>query len=288
MRITLIGLGKMGSALAKRILLSKLDLTVFNRTKEKMQPIVQAGARAANSLEEAVKNADVIITSLLDDRAVLQTVSAFIDFMPKGAIHVGTSTIMPETSKQLSLLHEKHQQIYIGGNVLGVPKVAEKGELTTIAAGNAGAIQQCENIFKSYSATIVNVGNEAYQANVFKICTNYLLVSAIETIGELYTFAEKSNLSKDILQKFFHIVFAHPAYKLYVDKIKERNFDDVNFELTGGMKDIKLFQQAFAQVGVVPGIANILKDKFIIALAHQLGAKDWSAVTEVTRLEANI
>lgn len=288
MRITLIGLGKMGSALAKRILLSKLDLTVFNRTKEKMQPIVQAGAKGANSLEEAVKNADVVITSLLDDQAVLQTVSAFIDFMPKGAIHVGASTIMPETSKQLSALHEKKQQIYIGGNVLGVPKVAEKGELTTIAAGDAKAIQQCENIFKSYSSTIVNVGNEAYLANVFKICTNYLLISAIETMGELYAFAEKSNLSKDILQKFFHVVFAHPAYKLYVDKIKERNFDDVNFELTGGMKDIKLFQQAFAQVGVVPGIANILKDKFIIALAHQMGSKDWSAVTDVTRLEANI
>lgn len=289
MKVTLIGLGKMGSVLAKRLLLSQqFELTVFNRTKEKMQPLIAAGATGANSLEDAVKSADVVMTCLLDDDAVLQTVSNFIDFLPKNAIHIGTSTILPATSKKLSKLHEKHHQIYLGGNVLGVPKVGEKGALTTIAAGNPDAIQKCEPLFKSYSSTIILAGEEAYQANVFKICSNYLLATAIEAMGELYAFAEKSHIDSEIIQKFFHVVFAHPAYKLYVDKIKERNFDEVNFALQGGMKDISLFQKAFADVGVVPSIANIIKDKFIIAMAHDMEGKDWSAVTEVTRREANI
>lgn len=289
MNITLIGLGKMGVALAGRLLLnSSFQLTVFNRTKEKMQPLIQAGAKGAASLQEAVKNADIVITALLDDDAVIQVVSAMLDAMPKGAIHIGTSTILPETSKRMTALHAEHQQIYVGGNVLGVPKVAEKGGLTTLAAGDETALQKCDAIFKSYSSTVVYVGKEAYQANAFKICTNYLLSSAIEAMGEIYTFAEKSQIDLEVVYQFFHLVFAHPAYKLYIDKIRERKFDEVNFDLKGGMKDITLFQQAFAQVGVVPDIANILKDKFIVALAHGMAGKDWSAVTDITRMEANI
>jgi len=288
MKIALIGLGKMGTALAKRVLLQHFDLTVFNRTSEKMQPLIQIGAKGASSLQNAVKNADVIITCLLDDQAVLESVGTFINDMPSGAIHIGTSTILPETSKKLTLLHEQHHQLYLACNVLGIPKVAEQGHLTSIVAGNQHAIQQCDAIFKSYSSTIIPVGDHAYQANVFKICANYMLATAIEAMGEIYTFAEKSELNIDVVHKFFHLVFAHPAYKLYVDKIKDRNFDEVNFELTGGMKDMSLFQHAFAQVGVVPDIINIIKDKFITAIAYNMSHKDWSAVTEITRMGANI
>lgn len=288
MKVTLIGLGKMGSVLAKRLLDANFELTVFNRTREKMQPLITMGAKGANSMEEAVTGKELIITSLLDDNAVLQTVDGFIHFMKPGAIHLGTSTILPETSKELTALHDKHGLIYIAGNVLGVPKAAARGELTTIAAGNAEAIEQCRPVFNAYSIKIINAGSMPYQANVIKICMNYLLVSTIETMGELYTFAEKSQVDTGILNTLFHSVFAHPAFQLYVDKIKERNFDDVNFDLKGGFKDLSLFQQALTNAQVVPHIANIIKDKFIIALAHHLEEKDWSAVTEITRLQANI
>lgn len=288
MKVTLIGLGKMGSVLAQRLLDANFELTVFNRTREKMQPLITMGAKGASSLEDAVTGKELIITSLLDDNAVLQTVDGFIHFMKPGAIHLGTSTILPETSKQLTTFHDKHGLIYIAGNVLGVPKAAARGELTTIAAGSAEAIEQCRPVFNAYSTKIITAGSMPYQANVIKICMNYLLVSTIETMGELYTFAEKSQVDTGILNTLFHSVFAHPAFQLYVDKIKERNFDDVNFDLKGGFKDLNLFQQALTNAQVVPHIANIIKDKFIIALAHHLEEKDWSAVTEITRLQANI
>ncbi|MCC5013546.1 MULTISPECIES: NAD(P)-dependent oxidoreductase [unclassified Legionella] len=288
MKVTLIGLGKMGSVLAQRLLDANFELTVFNRTREKMQPLITMGAKGASSLEDAVTGKELIITSLLDDNAVLQTVDGFIHFMKPGAIHLGTSTILPETSKQLTTLHDKHGLIYIAGNVLGVPKAAARGELTTIAAGSAEAIEQCRPVFNAYSTKIITAGSMPYQANVIKICMNYLLVSTIETMGELYTFAEKSQVDTGILNTLFHSVFAHPAFQLYVDKIKERNFDEVNFDLKGGFKDLNLFQQALTNAQVVPHIANIIKDKFIIALAHHLEEKDWSAVTEITRLQANI
>jgi 3-hydroxyisobutyrate dehydrogenase-like beta-hydroxyacid dehydrogenase len=116
---------------------------------------------------------------------------------------------------------------------------------------------------------------------------NYFLVTVIETLGELYTFAEKNAMDIALMNTLFHSIFAHPAFQLYVDKIRDRNFDEVNFDLAGGFKDISLFQQAFTDARVVPSIANIIKDKFIIALAHNMASKDWSAITEVTREQAN-
>ncbi|KTD54388.1 3-hydroxyisobutyrate dehydrogenase [Legionella sainthelensi] len=288
MKITLIGLGKMGSVLAERLLAANFDLTVFNRTKEKMRPLIQAGARGAETLEDAVKEARIIITCLLDDQAVLEATRSFICYQSPHTIHIGTSTILPETSKQLFNFHQKNGSTYIAANVLGVPKAAARGELTTLVAGPEDVIEQCKPIFASYSIKVIPVGTQPFQANVVKICMNYFLVTAIETMGELYTFAEKSNVNPSILNTLFHTVFAHPAFQLYVDKISQRDFDDVNFDIKGGFKDLNLFQQAFAQAGVVPEIANIIKDKFIIALAHHMEHKDWSAITEITRLQANL
>lgn len=291
MKVALIGLGKMGKVLAQRILLGEFSLTVYNRTAIKMQPLIRAGAKGADSLQAAVENADVVITCLLDDAAVLECVNGekgFLSFLKSGAIHIGTSTILPSTSKTLSSLHAENKSLYIAANVLGVPKAAEKGELTTIVAGSKDIIEKLTPLFLCYSQKIIHAGTQAYQANAMKICINYLLASSIEMLGEIYAFAEKNEMDISIIHDFLQTVYAHPAFKLYVDKIKDRNFDEVNFNLSGGFKDLRLFQQAFANAHVVPDVANIIANKFIIALAHEMENKDWSAITEITRQQAGL
>jgi len=291
MNVALIGLGKMGTVLGQRILLGNFPLTVYNRTAIKMQPLTHLGAKGAQTTQEAVQNADVVITCLFDDAAVLETVQGkqgFLSALKPNAIHIGTSTILPQTSKILSQLHKEQGSIYIAANVLGVPKVAQKGELTTIVAGDKQTIEKLTGLFHSYSSTIIHVGIEPFHANVVKICMNYLLASAIETMGEIYTFAEKNTVDLNIIHTLFHNVFAHPAFKLYIDKIKARNFEEVNFSLDGGFKDLRLFQTAFADARVVPDVANILMNKFLIALAQGMETKDWSAVTEVTRQQSGL
>ena len=253
-----------------------------------MQPLITAGAQGTASLQDAVKNADIVVTCLLDDKAILETTTNFLATLKPTAIHIGASTIMPQTSKKLMGLHAAHGSIYLAGNVLGIPKAAEKGALTSIVAGDKKAIDQCMSIFNSYSTKVLYVGDKPFQANAMKICCNYFLVTAIEAMGELYTFAEKSELDKEFLAEFFHVVFGHPAFKLYIDKIKDRNFLDVNFELSGGFKDLNLFQQAFTDAYVAPDIANAIKNKFIIAMAHDMAHQDWSAVTEITRKQAGL
>jgi 3-hydroxyisobutyrate dehydrogenase-like beta-hydroxyacid dehydrogenase len=105
MQITLIGLGKMGTAMAQRIVQGNFNLTVFNRTKEKMQPLIQAGAKSASSAKDAAAHADIVLTALLDDASILQIVNGndgFLTSLKQGAIHINTSTILPETAKLLA------------------------------------------------------------------------------------------------------------------------------------------------------------------------------------------
>lgn len=290
-QIALIGLGKMGSAIAQRLLQADFNLVVYNRTREKMQTLIEMGATGAASPREAVAAADIVITCVLNDQALMEIVDGkegFLHALGKDKIHIGTSTVLPSTSKTLAQLHQRHGNVYIAANVLGVPKAAARGELTTLVAGDSQCIDQCTGIFNAYSSKIIRAGDAAYQANAMKICINYLLVSNIEAMSEIYAFAEKSALDLDTLNAFFHTVFAHPAFKLYVDKIKQRNFGEVNFDLNGGFKDINLFLQGFAEAKAVPGIASVIKNKFITALAYDMGQEDWSAIYNIIRMEAGL
>jgi 3-hydroxyisobutyrate dehydrogenase-like beta-hydroxyacid dehydrogenase len=111
---------------------------------------------------------------------------------------------------------------------------------------------------------------------------------ALGHIGEVYAFAEKSGLPLDMLVMAFHSTFAEPTLKMYAEKIRNRDFDSPGFALSGGLKDLGLFQQAFTDAGTVPGLANVAKDKLIAAVAVGLANKDWSATYEVSRLLAGL
>ena len=107
-------------------------------------------------------------------------------------------------------------------------------------------------------------------------------------MGELYTFAEKSGLNLDIIQMMFQMAFAEPTLKMYAEKIKNRNFKEAGFDLFGGLKDIKIYEEAFTNVYAIPSIAKIVKDKMVTAIALGMGKNDWSTTYEITRLQAGL
>jgi 3-hydroxyisobutyrate dehydrogenase-like beta-hydroxyacid dehydrogenase len=288
LKISLIGLGNMGSAIGEQLLAENFKLSVYNRTPAKANRLVALGATFAPSLADACTNANIVITALFDDAAVLETTRAIIKSLTKGAIHIGTSTILPDTAKELTKLHDTSGSTYIGGAILGVPPTLKAKSATTLAAGPQAILKVCEPVFKAYSARIIEVGDDAYLSNVMKICANYLLVTSLNCMGELYTFAEKSGLATAHIQSFLHSVFAHKSFTLYADKILNRNFDQVNFSLAGGYKDASLFAEAFNGAGLEASLVNLIKEKFASACATSLSNQDWSAVTEITRKLAGL
>lgn len=291
MKVTVVGLGKMGSAMAERIIQSGHEVTVYNRSAEKMAPLLDLGAKGAESIASAVASAEVVISSLFDDdalREVCLSAQGLIESLPDHAVHVSTATILPATAQAVAKAHADAGKQYVSAAVLGIPQVAREGKMLSFCAGAQTATNAVEPILKTFCEEVQNLGNNPQAPLVMKVGLNYALIASLELISELYVFFEKSGVDPALMQEGLHRIYAHPGYKRYIDKIKDRDFDRVNFDMRGGLKDASVFQKAFTDAGVPPGLGDLVKSRFISALANQMDDKDWSGIYEVIRQEAGL
>ena len=284
-----IGLGGMGSGMARNILKAGFQLTVYNRTTAKMQPLVDAGAAPASSPKEAAASTDVVLTSLMDDQSVQDVVTGeqgVLAGLKPGGIHVGTTTVSPGHAARMAELHAAHRTHYVAGPVVGRPDVAEAGQLRTFVAGDPGVIAKCDSLLHAYCQMVVNVGEKHQVANSLKLAVNYMVVSLIELMGEVYVFGEKSGIDPQHLKLLMATMFPQPQLQEYAERILARDFDEAGFALTGGLKDVELMLQASTDTGVALPCASVVREKFLAAIAHGMGHRDWSAIYEITRMNA--
>ncbi len=290
--IGVIGLGRMGSAIASNILKSGFNLVVYNRTTEKASALVDVGAINVNTPKEVAMKSDVVITSLLDDHAVLDVVSGkegILSGLRPNAIHIGTSTISPSLSIQLAEMHATTNDcIYLAAPVLGNPIAAQAGNLTTFVAGDPTAINLCDKLFNSYSQKVINVGKEHAKSNTLKLAANYILLTLLELVGQTYSLAEKSKIDLQIMNEIIDTIFAYPGLKQYTNRIRNRDFDNVGFALPTAFKDVQLILQTSSDVHAPLPFANIIRDKFIAAIANDLDTKDWITTYKITRMLAGL
>lgn len=290
-KVGFIGLGKMGAAICARIQQAGFQLKVYNRTASKMRPFVEAGAVAANCPREAAAGSDVVLTCLMDDQSVLEAVTGddgVLAGLRPGGIHLGLTTILPTTSARLAQMHAEKGCMYIAGPVLARPDAVVAGQARTIVAGDQQAIERSRRVCEAYTSLIFNLGSNPIAASALKVCYNYFVAAQLELMGEIYAFAEKSGLDLDLVAEHLQQFFAAPFLKMYAAKIRHRDFDPSGFDLVAGLKDLMLFQQAFADARVEPGFGNVVKDKLVAGMACGMEHKDWSAIYEIIRLLAGL
>src|SRR6266850_7980636 len=108
-KVAFIGLGNMGGGMAAGLLQAGFRLTVYNRTRARADALVAAGALAADNPRDAVKDADVVVSMLADDQALLGLAlgeAGFVDVMRRDAMHVSMSTVSPAATRSLRAAHE--------------------------------------------------------------------------------------------------------------------------------------------------------------------------------------
>ena len=286
-----IGLGRMGGAIARNIMKAGFTFTVYNRTAAKMQPFLDAGAEAAASPAEAAAGADVVVTSLMDDQSVLDTVEGaqgVLKGLEPGAVHVGTTTVSPRCARMLTAMHAAHGSHYVAAPVVGRPDVAEAGQLVSFLAGDAGAMARCQAVVSAYSRAVMPVSATPAVANSLKLAVNYLLSAVVDLMGQAFAFGEKSGIERQHLDMVLQAMFSHPGLQEYATRMRERRYDDVGFDLLGGLKDVQLILDASTEARVPLPFANILRDKVLTAVALGLSAKDVSVTYEITRMSAGL
>jgi len=286
MTIACIGLGRMGAGIARNVQASGCRFVVYNRTPEKMQPLVAAGATAARTAREAAQGADFVITSLLDDDSVFDTLSGgdgILAGMKRGAIHIGTSTISPGASTRIAQLHSEHGSHYLAAPVAGRPDAAAAGKLYTFVSGAPEIVDRARPVLERYTQMILPLGDDPAAAASMKLAGNFFAASLLEVMGQAFTFAEKRGVLGPMTAMLKGFL---PPMSEYVDRIASRNYSQPGFTLDAGLKDIRLILEAAGEVHVPLPFASVIRDKCLAAQAQGFSQQDWCVFTEIARLEA--
>jgi 3-hydroxyisobutyrate dehydrogenase-like beta-hydroxyacid dehydrogenase len=291
MKVGFIGLGNMGSGMARNLLKAGHSVTVYNRTRSRSQELQQAGASVAESPADASHD-EVVITMLSDDRAVEQVVfgsDGLLSVDDSKALHISMSTIGVALSDRLADAHASKGTAYVAAPVFGRPAAAEAAQLAIIAAGPSGAIEQCQPLFEVMGRRTSIVGEKPSSANLLKLIGNFMLAAAIETLGEAFALGRKGGLDPVLLLDVLTgTLFPAPVYKNYGGMIARQEFEPAGFKLPLGLKDVRLVMEAGESLNVPLPVASLIRDHFITALARGWEEKDWSAVSLVSAEAAGL
>ena len=292
MKIGFIGLGNMGSGMARNLIKAGFPLIVYNRTRSRAEALRSLGAQAAETPAQAASDVDVLITMLSDDRAVRDVIFApgnAIESLHSGGVHISMSTISVALSNRLAEAHQQKDQHYIAAPVFGRPEAAAAAKLVIVAGGPSDKIERCRSLFVAMSQKIFVICEKASSANVVKLTGNFLITTVIESLGEAFALARKSNIDP---HKFLEILtdtlFNAPIYRTYGGMIADQRFEPPGFRLPLGFKDNRLIIAAAEEAAVPMPMANVVHDHFVEALAQGMGNSDWAAIARIPQQNAGL
>jgi 3-hydroxyisobutyrate dehydrogenase-like beta-hydroxyacid dehydrogenase len=268
-----LGLGKMGSAMAARLIEAGHSLVAFNRTARVLDPRARLAAHPRETLD-----AEVVITMLADDAAV-EAVWAGLE-LPASAVHLNMATVSVGLARRFAA----RQPGYVAAPVFGRPAAAAKGELDIIAAGPPGDVERCRPLFAVLGKQLFVIGAEAPQANAVKIARNFLLATVIEGLGEALQLVRALGVApEEFVKVITSTSLAAPAYRNYGKLMVERAYEPAQFDMVLGLKDVELALATARQLGVPLPTAELIRDNLVNAIDAGQGHKDWAALAEYLR-----
>lgn len=280
MKIGFLGLGTMGTPMALRLIAAGHELSVWNRTEARTEPVIREGAIAAATPAEAELGADAVVTMLFDDAAheeVLFGANGLLDALEPGALHISCSTISVALSERLTAEHARRGIDFVAAPVFGRPNVAAEGRLWIVAAGAGAAIERARPVLEPLSRGISVVGTEPKQAHALKIGGNFLISTMIYSLSEAFVYAKAHGIEPAaFLEAVNSALFQSPFYAAYTGvMLNPPAVKGATIAL--GDKDLSLFRAAASERGVELALAEHLAEIFAAARKTGLAGEDWAA-----------
>jgi 3-hydroxyisobutyrate dehydrogenase-like beta-hydroxyacid dehydrogenase len=280
MKVGFIGLGRMGQAIAGRILGAGHDLVVYNRTRAKADALEKAGAKVAGDVAAACAGREVVFTNLTDDKALAEIVDGgLLKGLAKGAIHVPMGTHSVSALAELDRKHTAAGQVLVACPVLGRPDAAAAGQVGLVAAGPKDALLKLEPVFKVIGRRTFTAGTSPAGAAAVKLANNMVLGCAIEAMGEGFALVRKFGVEPSVFNEVLTDgLFAAPAYKVYGGIIARGAYDQAGFTTALGLKDANLMMAAGLAANVPLPSLNVYRDRLLGAVAHGETDLDWAVM----------
>jgi 3-hydroxyisobutyrate dehydrogenase-like beta-hydroxyacid dehydrogenase len=291
MKIGFVGLGHMGSGMARNLLRAGHQVAAYNRTREKAQALSQEGARVANSPADAARGAEAVFTMLADDHAVSDVVfgeEGLASAPHPAPVHISSSTISVAFSRRLAQEHANRGQRLLAACVFGRPEAAENKKLIVVAAGEPQTLDRYHPLFDAIGRATFVAGPEPWHANLFKLCGNFMIASMLETFAEAFAIARKAGLDHHKFLDIMNELFQSPVYKNYGAAIADETFEPAGFALKLGLKDVRQVIEAAQDLAAPMPVASVVRDHFLSAIAHGQESLDWSSLARVLARSAGL
>jgi 3-hydroxyisobutyrate dehydrogenase-like beta-hydroxyacid dehydrogenase len=278
MNVGFIGLGRMGSGMAGRILGGGHDLAVYDAVASQIERLAAQGARGAASIADVCVGREVVVTMLVEDAAVIDVAlgeGGLCDSLSRGAIHLVMGTHGVGTVRTLEARHAACDQHLVAAPVLGRPDLAAAGQLGIVAAGGDDELHRVEPLLNVMGRRTFLAGAKPESATAIKLANNAVLGCAMVAMAEGFSLVRKYGVVPQVFQDVMtEGLFSAPAYKVYGQKMVDESFDQVGSPIHVGLKDANLIAAAAELARVPMPSHNVYRDRLLGAVAHGDGDRD--------------
>jgi len=276
MKIAFLGLGIMGSRMARNLLKNNVDISVYNRSPEPLKELAKAGAKTDSLPSQVVKDADIVFSMLSTPEAVQSVFAA----MKKGAIWVDCSTVNPSFTKAMEVEAIARGIHFIDAPVAGTKPQAENAELVFFVGGNKKEVEEVRPYLDMMGKKVMHLGGVGQGAN-FKMLVNLMLAQSMIIFSETILLGEKMGLDKQfLLDTIPNLVVSAPFTKFKAEMIRQDDYG-VQFPLEWMYKDLHLATLTAYEYQQPLYMANMAKELYAKATNEGLGRLDFAAIHKV-------
>jgi 3-hydroxyisobutyrate dehydrogenase len=276
--VAVLGTGIMGAAMARNLLSAGMEVRVWNRTREKAEPLAEDGAKVAGTPAEAAEAADFLITMLSDAAAVEAAVGGnVLPALAEGGVWLQMSTVGTEGSDRLQKLAAERGVAYVDAPVLGTKQPAEQGALIVLASGPEEVREKCQPVFDAVGNKILWLG-PAGAGSRLKLVVNNWIVGLVGVLAETSALAEATGVDP---ARFLEVIEGGPLglpYAQIKGKMMIEEEFPASFSLRLARKDAALVLDAAEKEGLRLAVAGAVAARFDEALDAGYGEEDLAAV----------
>ena len=280
-RVGLLGVGLMGSAMGHRLLDQGIEVVAWNRSPERVVALEERGAKRADEPAEVALGTDVVITMLPTAAIVLDVVKPLLEDWPVATIWLQMSSVGAAEADQLVKMARAHEVTLVDAPVSGSTQPAEEGELTILASGPDSSRALVEPVFEALGSRMLWVG-EAGMGSRLKMAANHWMIAMTAALAETMQLCEEMGLDQ---QRFVELLDGGPLGSAYgLMKLNEMLAHDypAGFPVRLALKDLDLVREVEQSSKAAMPLLDATYERFLAANEDHAD-EDLAAVYEVER-----
>jgi 3-hydroxyisobutyrate dehydrogenase len=278
-RVGILGIGLMGSAMAARLLDQGMAVTAWDRNPEHARALEDLGGRAAKEPTGVLRDAQAVITMLPTADVILDVIEPLLDGWPQDTIWLQMSSVGAAEADQLTQVASAHAVTIVDAPVSGSTHPAEQGQLTILASGPDLAHTLVEPIFDALGSRVLWVG-EAGMGSRLKLATNHWMISSVAALAESMHLCDAVGLDQ---RHFIELLAGGPLGSAYVvQKLDEmqRHEYPAGFPVRLALKDLELVREVEQTSGATMPLLDVVHERFATA-TRTFADDDLAAIYEL-------